>query len=85
MRCDDRGRLMADLRADQIGSAVHYAEPVHLQRGYAEKCVLPKGGLPLTETVVGKILSLPMYPELTDAEVDRVIALLRLFCCNREI
>ncbi|HZC58212.1 MAG TPA: DegT/DnrJ/EryC1/StrS family aminotransferase [Xanthobacteraceae bacterium] len=77
VRCDDRHRLMGHLRADQIGSTVHYAEPVHVQRGYAEKAVLPQGGLPVTSAIVDKILSLPMYPELTDAEVDRVIASLR--------
>jgi dTDP-4-amino-4,6-dideoxygalactose transaminase len=79
VRCDDRSRLMAHLRTDQIGSAVHYAEPVHVQRGYAEKSVLPQDGLPVTGAIVDKILSLPMYPELTDAEVDRVIASLRRY------
>jgi dTDP-4-amino-4,6-dideoxygalactose transaminase len=79
LRCDDRSRLMAHLRADQIGSAVHYAEPVHVQKGYAEKSVLPKHGLPVTSAIVDKILSLPIYPELTDAETDRVIASLRRY------
>jgi dTDP-4-amino-4,6-dideoxygalactose transaminase len=83
LRCDDRSRVAAHLRADQIGSAVHYAEPVHVQKGYAEKCVLPKGGLPATSAVVDKILSLPMYPELTDAEVDRVVASLRHYAGGR--
>ena len=83
VRCDDRTGLMAHLRTDQIGSAVHYAEPVHVQNGYAEKCVLPKGGLPVTDAVVDKILSLPIYPELTDAEVDRVIASLRAYAGSR--
>ena len=79
LRCDDRPRLMAHLRADQIGSAVHYAEPVHVQKGYAEKLVLPKDGLSVTSAIVDKILSLPMYPELTDEEADRVIASLRRY------
>ena len=79
LRCDDRSRLMAHLRADQIGSAVHYAEPVHVQKGYAEKSVVPKDGLPVTSAIVDKILSLPMYPELTDDEADRVIASLRRY------
>jgi dTDP-4-amino-4,6-dideoxygalactose transaminase len=83
VRCDDRTRVAAHLRADQIGSAVHYAEPVHVQRGYAEKCVLPKGGLPVTDATVEKILSLPIFPELTDAEVDRVIASLRAYAVSR--
>jgi dTDP-4-amino-4,6-dideoxygalactose transaminase len=79
LRCDDRPRLMAHLRADQIGCAVHYAEAVHVQKGYAEKSVLPKDRLPVTSAIVDKILSLPMYPELADAEVDRVIASLRRY------
>jgi dTDP-4-amino-4,6-dideoxygalactose transaminase len=79
VRCDDRSRVAAHLRAEQIGSAVHYAEPVHVQYGYAEKCVLPNQGLPVTRAVVDKILSLPMYPELSDAEVERVIASLRRY------
>ncbi|MGC1444196.1 MAG: DegT/DnrJ/EryC1/StrS family aminotransferase, partial [Xanthobacteraceae bacterium] len=65
------------------GSAVHYAEPVHVQKGYAEKCVLPKGGLPVTNATIDEILSLPIYPELTDAEVDRVIASLRRYADSR--
>jgi dTDP-4-amino-4,6-dideoxygalactose transaminase len=74
VRCDDRQRLMAHLKADQIGSAIHYAEPVHVQTGYAEKSIMPKDGLPVTTEIVGRILSLPMYPEMTDAEADRVVA-----------
>jgi dTDP-4-amino-4,6-dideoxygalactose transaminase len=83
IRCDDRSRLMARLRADGIGSAVHYAEPVHVQKGYAEKSVLPKDGLPVTSALVDNIVSLPMYPELTDDEVDRVIASLRRYDDHR--
>ncbi len=79
LRCDDRSRVAAHLWADQIGSAVHYAEPVHVQKGYAEKSVLPKQGLPVTSAIVDKILSLPIYPELTDAEVERIIDCLRRY------
>jgi dTDP-4-amino-4,6-dideoxygalactose transaminase len=74
IRCEDRQRLMGHLKADQVGSAIHYAEPVHIQAGYAEKSVMPKDGLLITTEIAGRILSLPMYPEMTDAEVDRVIA-----------
>jgi dTDP-4-amino-4,6-dideoxygalactose transaminase len=74
VQCADRQRLMRHLHADQIGSAVHYAQAVHVQTGYAERSVMPKAGLPVTGAIVDKILSLPMYPELTDAEIDRVVA-----------
>jgi dTDP-4-amino-4,6-dideoxygalactose transaminase len=51
--------------------------PVHCQQGYAERAILPRGGLPVTERLCRKILSLPMYPELSDTDVDRVIASIR--------
>ena len=77
VRCDERDRLKAYLAADGIGSAVHYPVPVHRQNGYAEKALVPNDGLPLTEGLAERILSLPMYPELSDAEVDRVAASIR--------
>lgn len=80
VQCDDRDRLMTHLAADRIGSAVHYVTPVHRQDGYAEKVVVPKRGLPVTEQLAQRILSLPIYPELSDAEVDRVIASIRRYC-----
>ena len=70
---------MAHLAADGIGSAVHYPAPVHRQDGYAEKVAVAKGGLPVTVALADRILSLPIYPELTDAEVDRVIASIRRY------
>jgi dTDP-4-amino-4,6-dideoxygalactose transaminase len=82
VQCAERSRLMAHLKADQIGSAMHYAEPVHVLAGYAEKSVMPKSGLPITTAIAGRIVSLPMYPELSDAEADRVIASIRRFFGN---
>ena len=53
------------------------------RRAMRKNRVLPKDGLPVTSAIVDKILSLPMYPELTDAEVDRVIASLRRYDGSR--
>jgi len=78
--CDDRDRLRAHLAADNIGSAIHYPVPVHRQSGYAEKVIVPVTGLPLTDNLAAKILSLPIYPELSDAEVDRVVASISSYC-----
>ncbi len=72
--CAQRDALIAYLSERHIGCAVHYPVPVHRQRGYAERVILPLGGLPVTERVCQQILSLPLYPELSDADVDRVIA-----------
>jgi dTDP-4-amino-4,6-dideoxygalactose transaminase len=71
--------LQAHLAADGIGSAVHYPVPVHRQRGYAEPVVVPTGGLPVTEKLVARILSLPIYPGLSDADVARVADSIRQF------
>ena len=75
--CAQRDELMAYLSDRDIGCAVHYPIPVHRQRGYAERVILPPAGLPVTERICQQILSLPVYPELSDADVDRVIAAIR--------
>jgi dTDP-4-amino-4,6-dideoxygalactose transaminase len=75
--CAERDALMAYLSERQIGCAVHYPVPVHHQRGYAERVILPPGGLPMTERICRQILSLPLYPELSDADVEKVIAAVR--------
>ena len=67
--CDDRDGLMKHLRDAGVGCGIHYPVPVHRQNGYAERVRLPAEGLPATERVVERIVSLPMYPELADAEV----------------
>jgi dTDP-4-amino-4,6-dideoxygalactose transaminase len=75
--CAQRDALMAYLSDRQIGCAIHYPVPVHRQRGYVERIIQPGGGLPVTERICRQILSLPLYPELSDADVERVIAAVR--------
>ena len=72
--CADRDGLMAHLAGQQIGTAIHYPVPVHRHGGYAERVVMPRAGLPVTMQSADQILSLPIYPELSDSDVDRVIA-----------
>jgi dTDP-4-amino-4,6-dideoxygalactose transaminase len=74
IRCADpstRGRLIAHLSDRGIQTAVHYPVPVHLQPAYAH-CPPGFRSLPVTEEVCPRILSLPIFPELTDEEVDQV-------------
>jgi dTDP-4-amino-4,6-dideoxygalactose transaminase len=52
--------------------------PAHLQNAYKYRGY-KKGDLPVTETMVDRILSLPMYPELTDEQVGYVIKLVRKY------
>jgi aminotransferase EvaB len=52
--------------------------PIHRQEAYQD-LGLPAGTLPITERVSDEILSLPMCPELTDAQIDRVIESVNTF------
>lgn len=72
---ETRDRMKQKLAESGVIAGVHYPSPVHLHHGYDCRCRLPGSGLPVTESVVGSILSLPMYPELTPTEVSEVIAL----------
>jgi dTDP-4-amino-4,6-dideoxygalactose transaminase len=60
------------LKADGIGTAIHYPAPVHLQPAYQDRLVLGGGGLPETERACREILSLPMYAQMTDEQVAYV-------------
>jgi len=59
-----------------IATAIHYPRPIHLQRAYAHLDQGP-GSCPVAERAAGEMISLPMYPDLTLAQVDRVVAALR--------
>lgn len=72
----ERDRLIQALRAKGIGAAVHYPEAAHLMPAYAS-LGLPAGSLPITERACASVLSLPMYPELTDEEVAEVASAVR--------
>jgi dTDP-4-amino-4,6-dideoxygalactose transaminase len=74
VRARDRDGLAARLKAAGIGSNVHYPVPVHLQPAYVGRFALSPHDLSHTETAAREVLSLPMYPELTDAQVNNVIA-----------
>jgi len=78
IRCADRDGLRAALDEAGIASGIHYPLPVHLQKAYAD-LGYAEGSLPVTERVAAEILSLPMFPELTDEQIDRVAAAVRAF------
>jgi dTDP-4-amino-4,6-dideoxygalactose transaminase len=77
VRSSDRNRLQASLARQGIGTNIHYPTPVHCQPAYAGRCERDPLGLPATEAVAGEILSLPMFPELSDADVAEVAAAVR--------
>jgi len=69
IRTDNRDGLREYLARQGVGTLIHYPVPVHLQPAYIQN---PPAMLAETEAIAAKILSLPMYPELTDAEIDIV-------------
>ena len=73
-----RNRLIPFLSDRGIQTAIHYPVPVHLQPAYLHR-LAGAGSLSMTEEVVGRILSLPMFPELTDEEVARVAKTIEAF------
>lgn len=81
VRCTEpsvRNGLMAFLSERGIQTAVHYPVPVHLQPAYAGR--LPGSqSLPVTEEACLRILSLPLFPELTDREIDQVAKAIETF------
>jgi dTDP-4-amino-4,6-dideoxygalactose transaminase len=77
LRTPDRASLQARLRAAGIGTGIHYPSPVHLQPAYRERIVTGPSGCRATEIAAQQVLSLPIYPELTDEQVAQVCEALR--------
>jgi dTDP-4-amino-4,6-dideoxygalactose transaminase len=68
----DRDQLGAHLKSKGIGSKVYYPVALHLQPCFAD-LGYRRGSLPATEAAMDAVISLPIYPELTDAQQDAVI------------
>jgi dTDP-4-amino-4,6-dideoxygalactose transaminase len=71
VRSRERDQLRSFLEAHGVGTMIHYPVPVHLQPAYRGRVALAIR-LAGTEAICGEILSLPMYPQMTDADVERV-------------
>ncbi len=73
-----RDELQEHLKAQGIDSLIHYPVPVHLQKAYSSKG-WKKGDFPQTEQLAGNILSLPVFPGITDAQIETVCESIRQF------
>ena len=67
-----RDHLKAYLQSNEIGTLIHYPQPVHVQPAYQGRVVIGAGGLKHSEEVCQRILSLPVYPQLTDDQALKV-------------
>jgi dTDP-4-amino-4,6-dideoxygalactose transaminase len=77
LRSHARDPLRAALTARGIATNIHYPVPVHLQPAYRGRVAIGPGGLTESERAAREVLSLPMFPQLDDLAVSRVVAALR--------
>ena len=79
VQAEDRDGLREALAAAGIGVGMHYPTPVHLQEAYRSLGHV-EGEFPVAERVAAHTLSLPMFPELTQAQVAEVVGAVARFC-----
>jgi dTDP-4-amino-4,6-dideoxygalactose transaminase len=85
----DRDTFVARLKDENIGTGIHY-RPVHVHAFYrdyyaAHTHALPQGGLPHTEWSGERLLSLPLWPGLTEDDQDQVVAAIRQVLAGRMV
>jgi dTDP-4-amino-4,6-dideoxygalactose transaminase len=72
LRVKDRDRLIASLSEEGVDSGIHYPVPIHLMEAY-RFLGLKEGSFPLSEQCMKEFISLPMFPELTHEQIERVV------------
>ncbi|HEV8370760.1 MAG TPA: DegT/DnrJ/EryC1/StrS family aminotransferase, partial [Pyrinomonadaceae bacterium] len=74
VRVADRERLQSHLKEEGITTGVHYPIPLHRQPAYEDRRISTP--LPVTEKAASAVLSLPMYPELREQDIERICSAL---------
>jgi len=78
IRVPQREKLQAYLAEQGISTGLHYPIPLHLQKAYIGKG-FEEGDFPITEKVSAEILSLPMFPQLTQPQIEYVVEKIKQF------
>jgi dTDP-3-amino-3,4,6-trideoxy-alpha-D-glucose transaminase len=78
VRTPDRDALRDHLGSSGVASAIHYPTPIHLQPAYAGTASAP-GELPVSERLAAESCSLPIFPSITDEELDRIASAVSSF------
>ena len=77
LRVNNRAGIQAELRELGVATGVHYPVPVHRQVAYEGRVALGPSGCRQTEMASQQVMSLPMYPQLTDAQIETISAALQ--------
>lgn len=83
IRSKQRDELREFLEKNCIGTLIHYPLPVHLQNAYQGRLIIGAGTLRITEQICGEILSLPIYPQMTDEQVRSAGELIKYWSKKR--
>lgn len=73
----ERDRVLSELLSQDIGAGIHYPTPVHLLPAFASSAN-PEGSFPVAERLAKRILSLPIFPGLSEHQQDDVVECLRI-------
>jgi dTDP-4-amino-4,6-dideoxygalactose transaminase len=75
VRVPDRDRVLAELQAQGVGAGIHYPHPIHLTGAFAG-LGLGAGSFPVAEQSAPELLTLPLFPHITEAQQERVVEVL---------
>jgi dTDP-4-amino-4,6-dideoxygalactose transaminase len=78
VRCAERDALREHLAREGVASAIHYPVPIHRTEAYAG-LGLDLGSLPVSETTSARICSLPIFPGMSETELERVASAVEVF------
>lgn len=78
LRARDRDGLLKHLQGDKIGCAVYYPTPLHMLECFAD-LGYRAGDLPVAEAAAGEVIAIPVYPELSPAQKERVVEAIAAF------
>ena len=73
---EEREGLYVRLKKNEISTAIHYPLPLHLQQAYSY-LGYKKGDFPVSEACTERLLSLPMFPELTEDEIKKIVEIIK--------
>jgi len=82
VRVQEREAFQAALAEAGIATGIHYPIPLHLQKTY-HNLNYKKGDFPVTERIAAEIVSLPMFPQMTNEQIEEVAKRVKEFACSR--